>query len=169
MFKELKSDPFYLEYKNYSKCVLDYAILKNSEFNGLNTHKEAVLFAMNNIYKDNMNSNNMEAMLISYEDFFKLPDNYEEERYHLINRDYHRPYWFLFLNPPYQTDYTINDFIKINNLLFPNGKENLEIYNWNVDWSPYFNEGLEWWGAMCVSIYDKTLGRFVIIFASSTD
>ena len=49
------------------------------------------------------------------------------------------------------------------------GKDSLEIYDWNVEWSNYFDDGLEWWGAGAISIYDKLLDRYVIIFASSTD
>ena len=169
MFKELKNDPFYMEYRNYDRCVLDYSILKSTSYNGLETHKKAVLFFMNNIWKDSIISNNMKAKLINPEDLFKLPDNYKKEKHYLLGNICDRPYWFLFLNPPFQTNYTVNDFIKINNILFPKGKNNLEIYKWNVDWSTYFDDGLEWWGTMCVSIYDKLLKRFVIIFASSTD
>ena len=86
-----------------------------------------------------------------------------------MDNGYKRPYWFLFLDPPHKTNYKIDDFIKINNLLFPKGKDNLEIYDWNVEWSNYFDDGLEWWGAAAISIYDKLLDRYVIILASSTD
>ena len=99
---------------------------------------------------------------------FKLPKNYEKER-HNLGHGYKRPYWFLFLDPPHKTNYKIDDFIKINNILFPKGKDNLEIYDWNVEWSNYFDDGLEWWGAAAISIYDKLLDRYVIILASSTD
>ena len=33
----------------------------------------------------------------------------------------------------------------------------------------YFDEGHEWWGALCLTVYDKTLDRFVVIMASATD
>ena len=169
MFKELKDDPFYKEYRNYGRCVLDYGLLESQSYEGLKTHKEAVLFFIKAIWKDNIDYSKMKAQLINYKDFFKLPNNYERERHCLNNNDYHRPYWFLFLNPPYGTNYTLDDFIKINNVLFPKGKDNLEIYEWSVDWSSYFIDGLEWWGAMCTSIYDKSLNRFVVILASATD
>ena len=51
----------------------------------------------------------------------------------------------------------------------PNGFDKLEIFEWSTDWSSYFDDGLEWWGARCVSIYDKECDRFVVIAASATD
>ena len=33
----------------------------------------------------------------------------------------------------------------------------------------YFEDGLEWWGAASISIYDKELNRYIVIFASATD
>jgi len=78
-------------------------------------------------------------------------------------------YYYLFSQPPHENNYGVNDFNKINSILFPNGFDNLEIYEWSTDWSNYFDEGLEWWGARCVSIYDIKLNRFIVIGASSTD
>ena len=167
MFKELINDPFYEEYKKYDRCVLNYFIIESN----LN-HKDVILYAMNKIKdKDDnitIDKDKMNYKEISSSKFFELPKDYEKERCNMGN-GYKRPYWFLFLNPPHSTNYKIEDFIKINNILFPKGKENLEIYEWNVDWSNYFDDGLEWWGAAAISIYDKILDRYVIIFASSTD
>lgn len=181
LFTELINDPFYETYKKYYECVIDYGILKSDVYKGKETHKAAVIYFMKTLkekYKKHENSNfyyteDLKGELIQSKDFFELPKGIDDvpDRFDLINLtlDGHRLYWFLFLSPPYGTEYTSEDFIKINNILFPNGKEQLEIYDWNVDWSTYFDDGLEWWGAGCISIYDKTLDRFVIIFASSTD
>ena len=167
MYEELINDPFYIEYKKYDRCVLDYFIIKSNL-----DHRDVMLYAMSKIKDKNdditIHKDKMESKCISSTDFFKLPNNYEEEKNNLGN-GYKRPYWFLFLNPPHGTNYKIDDFIKINNLLFPMGKDSLEIYDWNVEWSNYFDDGLEWWGAGAISIYDKLLDRYVIIFASSTD
>ena len=57
----------------------------------------------------------------------------------------------------------------MNATLFPNGTDKLEVYEWTTDWSDYFDEGHEWWGALCLTVYDQTLERFVIIMASATD
>ena len=163
---ELTSDPFYKEYEKYPECVLDYSIIKNnSSYKGIETHKEAVILSMEKwkkvlkaeydldiIY----NKEKMKAFKIDSKSFFKedLNDN---------------SYYYFFKETPHGTSYNINDFNKINNMLFPYGKDNLQIYEWSTDWSNYFDEGLEWWGARCVSIYDNNLNRFIVIGASATD
>jgi hypothetical protein len=167
MFKELNDDPFYVEYKKYDRCVLDYFIIKSNL-----DHKDVLLYVMNKIKeKDNyivIDKDKMKCKKINSNELFQLPKNYEKEKDNL-GSGYKRPYWFLFLDPPHTTKYKMEDFIKINNILFPKGKDHLEIYDWNVEWSNYFDDGLEWWGAAAISIYDKELDRYVIILASSTD
>ena len=79
------------------------------------------------------------------------------------------PYWYAFWKTPYETGYGKDDFDKINNVLFPNGTESLEVYEWTTDWSNYFDDGHEWWGAACWSVYDRSLNRYVVIMASTTD
>ncbi len=74
-----------------------------------------------------------------------------------------------FLCPPYGNPYTDVDFERVNSVLFPGGEESLEVYRWTTDWSEYFDEGHEWWGALCLTVYDNTLHRFVVIMASATD
>ncbi len=167
MFKELTSDPFYIEYKKYDRCVLDYFIIESDL-----DHKDVLLYVMNKIIeKDDyitIDKDKMKYKEICSKDFFELPKDYEKERFN-IGDESKRPYWYLFLNPPHTTKYKIEDFTEINNILFPKGKDYLEIYDWTVDWSNYFEDGLEWWGAAAISIYDKQLNRYIIILASSTD
>lgn len=79
------------------------------------------------------------------------------------------PYWYAFLNTPHGTGYGPEEFHTVNAVLFPNGAESLEAYEWTTDWSDYFDAGHEWWGAACRSVYDKSLNRFVVILASTTD
>lgn len=74
-----------------------------------------------------------------------------------------------FLSPPHGNSYTDGDFERVNAVLFPGGTECLEIYRWTTDWSEYFDEGHEWWGALCLTVYDKTLDRFIVLMASATD
>ena len=74
-----------------------------------------------------------------------------------------------FLRPPYECEYTERDFEEVNAALFPCGTEHLEIFEWSTDWSDYFDDGHEWWGTLCLTIYDRALDRFVVILASSTD
>ena len=74
-----------------------------------------------------------------------------------------------FLSPPWDSVYTDADFAHLNATLFPNGTDGLEAYEWTTDWSDYFDDGHEWWGALCLTVYDKSLDRFAVILASATD
>ena len=74
-----------------------------------------------------------------------------------------------FLCPPHGNSYTDRDFDRVNDVLFPGGTECLEVYRWTTDWSDYFDEGHEWWGALWLTVYDQALERFVVITASATD
>lgn len=69
---------------------------------------------------------------------------------------------------PYGNDYLVKDFENINNILFP-FIDSLEIYRWNDDFSYYFDDGKEWWGIGCWSVYDKTTHIYTIIAVSLTD
>lgn len=84
-------------------------------------------------------------------------------------RDKQISYWYAFGETPHKPGYKKDDFVKINHALFPNGAESLEVYEWTTDWSNYFDAGHEWWGAGCWSVYDRSLNRYVVIMASTTD
>ena len=86
-----------------------------------------------------------------------------------INSDEWLNYRKAFLCPPHENAYTDGDFERVNAVLFPGGADGLEVFRWTTDWSEYFDEGHEWWGALCLTVYDKTLDRFVVIMASATD
>ncbi len=89
-----------------------------------------------------------------------LPDYLKDEQI---------PYWYAFWETPHTSGYGPDDFRKVNSVLFPNGTGELEIYEWSTDWSNYFDDGHEWWGAACWSVYDKRMDRYVVIMASATD
>lgn len=74
-----------------------------------------------------------------------------------------------FLYPPHGNGYTGRDFVRVNAALFPNGTDGLEAYRWSTDWTEYFDEGREWWGTLCLTVYDESLDRFAVIAASATD
>ena len=78
------------------------------------------------------------------------------------------PYWYAFWEIPH-TSYGPDDFCKVNSALFPEGTDGLEVYEWTTDWSNYFEDGHEWWGTACWSIYDSRMNRYVVIMASTTD
>lgn len=79
------------------------------------------------------------------------------------------PYWYAFWETPHGSGYGPDDFRKLNSVLFPKGTDELEVYEWTTDWSSYFDDGHEWWGAACWSVYDKRMNRYAVIMASSTD
>ena len=85
------------------------------------------------------------------------------------NSDSRLNYRRAFLSPPHGNSYTDGDFERVNAVLFPGGTDCLEVYRWTTDWSDYFDEGREWWGALCLTVFDRTLERFVVITASATD
>lgn len=85
------------------------------------------------------------------------------------NSDQWLNYRRAFRCPPHGKSYTDEDFERVNAVLFPGGAEALEAYRWTTDWSEYFGEGREDWGALCLTVYDQALDRFVVILASASD
>lgn len=168
--KEITDDVFYKEYEKYDECVLDYCIVKiELDYNAEKSHKEAVLFAMSKwakTLKDEYDIDitydleKMNSKRIAAKELFETSPE---------NKGNNNSYMYLFLNPPHGCSYTVKDFTHINSILFPNGYDKLEAFEWSTNWSNYFDDGLEWWGARCISIYDNTMNRFVIIGASATD
>ena len=79
------------------------------------------------------------------------------------------PYWYAILEPVQGRRNTPEDFKKVNEVLFPNGTDTLDIYEWTTDWSDYFDAGHEWYGSCCWSAYDKTRSRYVVMLVSATD
>ena len=61
-----------------------------------------------------------------------------------------------------QTHRTIEDFKRVNQLLFPDRSE-LVIYQWHTDFTNFYNEGIRDDGAYLWSIYDKKQIRFTVI------
>jgi len=149
----------------YPACVIDYCIVKNEDTDrGLNAHWMALVWACRELFVDdeeeswNYDVGKADAKEISSAELFASDVKKGE-----LN------YCKAFLYPPHGNNYNMMDFNKINSVLFPNGKDELEVYEWTTDWSDYFDDGHEWWGTLCVTIYDKSLDRFVVIMASATD
>ncbi len=74
-----------------------------------------------------------------------------------------------FLCPPWGSDHGDRDFDRVNAALFPRGTAGLTVYEWTCDWSEYFEDGREWWGTLCLTVYDRLTDRFAVILASATD
>ena len=79
------------------------------------------------------------------------------------------PYWYALMEPVHGRHNKPEDFKKVNEVLFPNGTDALDIYEWTTDWSDFFDDGHEWYGACCWSVYDKSLNRYVVMLVSATD
>ena len=79
------------------------------------------------------------------------------------------PYWYALMEPVHGRRNKPEDFKKVNEILFPNGTDALDIYEWTTDWSDFFDDGHEWYGACCWSVYDKTLNRYAVMLVSATD
>ena len=171
--QELTNDLFYKEYSSYIDASIDYAIVKSNKlYNDLESHKEAFIYAINKWSKElgidiNTNIDSMNAKEILVKDFF-----FDKKYYRFfLKQPYGTPFQRIDLSTQelYREIYTMDDINKLNNILFPNGLDNLVIYEWNPKDFSYFESGLEWWGTISVSIYDKSLDRFVIICSSTTD
>lgn len=83
------------------------------------------------------------------------------------NADQWLNYRKAFLCPPHGAPYTDADFERVNAALFPGGAEGLEAYRWTTEGSKSFSEGREAWGALCLTVYDPALDRFVVILAAA--
>ncbi len=79
------------------------------------------------------------------------------------------PYWYALMEPIHGRNNKPEDFRKVNEALFPKGKDMLDIYEWTTDWSDLFDAGHEWYGACCWSVYDKRMDRYVVMLVSATD
>ncbi|MBR3052525.1 MAG: hypothetical protein IKG59_00160 [Firmicutes bacterium] len=79
------------------------------------------------------------------------------------------PYWYALMEPVQGRRNKPDDFRRVNDTLFPNGTESLDIYEWSTDWSDVFDAGHEWYGACCWSVYDRSMDRYVVMIVSATD
>ena len=180
---ELKQHPAYSLIEKLDKSgsgcniMISYVILQNDlPYCGVETHKKAALNAMH-ILENRFKSEYSSKFIIEKSKMSAAPYKLED----LLDSSDDGEYRHAFLEPPYGSDLTKEDFIHVNNVLFPN-TENIEIYDWCSDidwhssppywenkWSDYFDYGLEWWGAYFWTIYDKNDNIFIIIAASTTD
>ena len=79
------------------------------------------------------------------------------------------PYWYALMEPVHGRRNRPEDFRKVNEALFPNGTDSLDIFEWTTDWSDYFDDGHEWYGSCCWSVYDRSMDRYVVMLVSATD
>ena len=168
----MDTESFYRLIAGYPDCVIDYCLVKNEHTeSGLKAHRNALLRACRELFADEngemiwqFDVGKAEARRIAAEELFLLPERLQ------MNTDGGRiSYGQAFLLPPWGCEYTEKDFRIVNAALFPNGTDALEAYEWTTGWSEYFDEGHEWWGTLCLTVYDNSLDRFAVIMASATD
>ncbi|MCR4804346.1 MAG: hypothetical protein K5981_01655 [Clostridia bacterium] len=154
-----EEDPFYALIAGYPDLALDYCIVKEERYAGCESHRKALKTAFERLGGEWRGDPGQAAgKRIAVEELFSAED-----------RDGKLNYRKAFLCPPHGNSCTAEDFERVNKALFPNGTGELQAYEWSTDWSDYFDEGREWWGTLCLTVYDKTLGRFAVIMASATD
>ena len=154
-----KYDSFYTLIAEYPDLVVDYCIVEEKNYCGYESHRKALKTAYDDSCGDwSGNPTQAVGKSITAEEMFS--SEYKDGK---LN------YRKAFLYPPHENSYTGKDFARVNSALFPNGTDELEVYEWNTDWSEYFDEGNEWWGTLCLTVYDRSLYRFVVITASATD
>lgn len=186
--RELIHDPFYELIEKYDRCIIDYCLIaEDTPYQGKNSHKEVVLFAMCKVME---RDNDMQSIAeirhrgealahqIDSAELLHVPEILRTDR---TGRRFYDcglpdplkgeqiPYWYAFWETPHISGYGPDEFRKVNAALFPNGTDELEVYEWTTDWSDYFDDGHEWWGTACWSVYDKSMSRYVVIMASTTD
>lgn len=152
-------DPFYTLLAGYPDLVVDYCIVKNERYSGYESHRRALKTAFD-VIRGELEGDPGQAAgkIIAAEELFSTDGRQKKLSYRKA-----------FLDPPHKSGYTGKDFDRVNAALFPNGTDGLEVYEWTTDWSDYFDDGHEWWGTLCLTVYDRTLDRFAVIMASATD
>ena len=157
-------DPFYDLIAAYPDCAVEYCIVQDDlPYNGLASHWHALAVACRKLFADGetdwqFDVGKARGKKIGTDALFARSA-----------ADGVLTYRKAFLDPPHGNSYTAADFDRVNRSLFPNGTDALDVYDWTTDWSDYFDEGHEWWGALCRSVYDASLGRYVVLMASATD
>ncbi len=154
-----ENDPFYSLLDEYPDLVVDYCIVWDDRYCGYGSHRGALKTAFGRL-RGGWNGDPARAVgkSVPADGMFSSDDRSGKLNYRKA-----------FLYPPHGNGYSGSDFARVNAALFPNGTDALEVFEWSTDWSDYFDDGHEWWGALCLTVYDKTLGRFVVIMASATD
>jgi|Deesub1362A_J573_1020465.scaffolds.fasta_scaffold00105_9 hypothetical protein len=78
-----------------------------------------------------------------------------------------------FAQPPYPLEMTEEEknklFLQIFHEVFHDFKERFVIYSWDTNWSSYFDQGKEWWGAQLWTVLLFERQEIVVVGASTTD
>ena len=186
IMRELLNDPFYELIEKYDRCVIDYCLIEDdAPYQGYRSHKDVIQFAMFKMIERydepiplNMDIGKALAHQIDPVELLHVPEILRTDR---VDKRFYDcglpdplkgeqiPYWYAFWETPHTSGYGPDDFRKVNSVLFPEGTDELEIFERTTDWSDYFDDGHEWWGTACWSVYDKCMNRYAVIMAGATD
>ena len=186
--QKIFADPFYQcaaqfdpdsEYSSVGE-VEYYLLYDEKAHEGLRSHKEALLFVFEQLDPSGCDIDKAQAEQLDPQIFFYCPNIIRTDRYGNVwydaewkpdddNIGTKVPYWYALMEPIHGRRNTPEDFRKVNEILFPKGTDTLEIYEWTTDWSSVFDDGHEWYGSCCWSIYDKNMDRYIVMIVSATD
>lgn len=88
------------------------------------------------------------------------------------------PLYRALVGPPYGTALQVEDFREWREVLRLHADEGLQVLDWvgNADdapqrsaWSSYFDDGKEWWGIWCLTLYNPRRRTLSALAASATD
>lgn len=162
----IEDEKFNAVVNEYPDSAADHCLVANGyPDTGYNAHRRALVWACRKLFADE-DGETMWRYDAGKANGVQIP---AETLFAPAERDGKLNYRKAFLYPPYENGYTDADFERLTASLFPNGKDKLEVYEWTTDWSEYFDEGHEWWGTLCYTVYDRSLDRFAVIMASATD
>ena len=192
----IDNDVFYEFIKQYDPDgeyhfvgAVDYHLLRDDKpYEGVKSHREALRLVFDWLVKQDADQlcplvydiDKAQPSPLDPQEFFYCPNIVRIDYYGNVFYDAEWepndenfgttvPYWYALLEPVYGKRNKPEDFKKVNVVLFPNGTDALDTYEWTTDWSDFFDDGHEWYGACCWSVYDKTLSRYVVMLVSATD
>ena len=161
----IENDPFFAVLDAYPRNVIDFCLVRyDRPYDGRSAHLAALLLAADKLLAAcdctllHTPGKTTARPLSAGELFAPAGDAGKRLNYR-----------YAFLLPPCPGGYTDADFERLNDALFPRGRDLLTAFSWPTDWSDYFDDGREWWGTLCYTVYDRATERFVVIMASATD
>ena len=194
---EIENDAFYDYIKQYDQDneyhfvgEVDYHLLKDEKpYDGLRSHREALIVVFDRLAENSIRDqfsplvydiDKAQPTPLDPNDFLYCPNIVKIDYYGNVFYDAEWkpdddncgtsvPYWYALMEPVHGRNNKPEDFKKVNAALFPNGTDALDIYEWTTDWSDLFDDGHEWYGACCWSVYDRSMNRYVVMLVSATD
>ncbi len=160
-----ENDPAFALLSGYPDLAVEYCLVQSrAPYRGYESHRAALACACRKLLQAD-EEEPWRCDLGQARGSRRQPDDF----FIAVGRPGALTYRTAFLSPPYPHGYTAADFDRVNAALFPGGSAALEMVEWSTDWSDYFDDGHEWWGTLCMTVYDRSLSRFVVILASATD